>query len=460
MIKIALRVIFLLPVQLFGWTTPVMISSSGQSPVITVDRRGWVHVAFYRVMDEQHFRCDPYYCYYNGTSWSTPINLFPDAKQANNLSICVDTLNRVHITWTDFGAYVGELYYTCYNGTTWIGPVHMADSLPNTSALGMSSLACDSSNNVHLVWQSYPETGNDMEIFYSKFDGDNWSHPINISNDPQGSGMIDLVIDKEQYLHVVWMDYAEDYGVRYSRYNGSSWSPSTLLPDPSRGQSVGPKIAVIDTIPHVVWEERAPRPGVSITAYTYLTDTGWATPETLSSPDKDAYFWDMVSDKNNRIHIVYNQHSSTNYIFNENGVWSIPDSIPQCYGGPALAIDNKNNVLHMVFQRAGTREIWYTKHSLPEIEEDTNSPVITFVLIVPSPISNKIELEYSLPKNDSVTLLISDILGRIIKKVNLGVKSAGKHRYKLKGDIECAGVYFITLKVGNIKITKKIIKFQ
>jgi hypothetical protein len=159
---------------------------------------------------------------------------------------------------------------------------------------------------------------------------------------------------------------------------------------------------------------------------------------------------------------VYRQFGYTYYLFKENGVWSISDTVPEITWKPNLTIDKNSNILHVVWG-LGTGGIWYTQHLLPGVEETTVLfPEEEFCIVSSNPIDNRVELEYTLSKNDSVTLLISDILGRVVKKVSLGIKSAGEHKFIFtlkEGGVKCAGVYFITLKAGNTRITKKIIKF-
>jgi len=444
---------------IFCWTQPIEIpgSDSGDAPCIAVDKNNRIHVVWVNVIDEVE-HCHAFYSCYDGDSWSTPIDITPNAVQANNLSITTDTFGHPHITWTDFVAYAGELYYTSYNGTTWVGPVRMPDILPYTNALGTSRILCDSRNRIHLVWSSvYDAVIENMEVFYTRLEGDTWWHPVKISDDPQGSATPDMALDKNLNLHVVWMDYTGTFGVKYSVGTGDSWSTPVLLPDPTDGQSCYPKIAVdTNNILHVVWEERAPR-ATNFIAYTYCKDSEWAGICTLSTLDDNAWRPQIACDKRNVVHVIWIQGAPFRYRFCENNIWSEIDAIPGTEIGGSPSLIAKDNMLYLICHQGRGYKVKYLTHeSQPGLVE----PVSKFLKIKFEPLVNpligEVKVQYVLFEPMNVTLILSDITGRIIKKVEIGYRFAGVHRYVFNDKLP-AGVYFISLKCNSINLSKKII---
>ena len=67
-------------------------------------------------------------------------------------------------------------------------------------------------------------------------------------------------------------------------------------------------------------------------------------------------------------------------------------------------------------------------------------------------------LEFTSPVDSKVTITVNDVLGRQIENSNLNV-SAGqmiKHAINPNSSLN-AGIYFVTLNLGNQKVTKKLI---
>ncbi len=94
-----------------------------------------------------------------------------------------------------------------------------------------------------------------------------------------------------------------------------------------------------------------------------------------------------------------------------------------------------------------------------------NVGIITFTsqnfspLIYPNPIQQNEVLEYTLTKDESLTLSLYDVNGRLIKNFFIQEKrNAGEHKEELNiGDI-AAGNYLLTLSNGEFKVSVKIVK--
>jgi len=76
----------------------------------------------------------------------------------------------------------------------------------------------------------------------------------------------------------------------------------------------------------------------------------------------------------------------------------------------------------------------------------------------PNPFNNVLKVVYSLPKDENVTITLSNLLGQTIQTVEQNeFKTAGIHRLDINTVNLTEGIYFITFKAGNEIKQKKIV---
>jgi hypothetical protein len=76
----------------------------------------------------------------------------------------------------------------------------------------------------------------------------------------------------------------------------------------------------------------------------------------------------------------------------------------------------------------------------------------------PNPFNPMTKINYDLPKDAKVTLIIYDILGREMKRlVNNEFKSAGKYSIEFNGQSFASGVYFYRLVSDKFVEVKKMV---
>ena len=78
-------------------------------------------------------------------------------------------------------------------------------------------------------------------------------------------------------------------------------------------------------------------------------------------------------------------------------------------------------------------------------------------LSVNNPIFSSADIQYSIPSNGNIELVLFDIVGNKIGVLENGSKNAGMHSYKLNTGGFSKGIYFIHLDFEGMTITKKII---
>lgn len=74
----------------------------------------------------------------------------------------------------------------------------------------------------------------------------------------------------------------------------------------------------------------------------------------------------------------------------------------------------------------------------------------------PNPFNGTTAIDVKLQKNANVSIIVSDLLGRVITNNNLGNVNAGTLHYTLSSDNLNQGIYFYTVVVGNEKTTRKM----
>ena len=198
-----------------------------------------------------------YYSYYNGSSWSAPLNISNNGTASELPRIVIDSKDNVHIIWTD-----GLLWHADY---TYSGQQNLyyrkKDSNGNWSAIrqlthsyaNWPDIAVDRSDNLHIIF-----TGLERELYYFKWNGVEWSNPAliiepvvnnfspDISCEPNGSG-----------LHLVWYNNSNGQKILYSHYDGNSWSSPEEINDSDLTYYANyPSIAVDSSNnPHITWQE-------------------------------------------------------------------------------------------------------------------------------------------------------------------------------------------------------------
>jgi len=75
----------------------------------------------------------------------------------------------------------------------------------------------------------------------------------------------------------------------------------------------------------------------------------------------------------------------------------------------------------------------------------------------PNPINPATTIEFELPKEDNIKILVHDILGREVHRINENRMKAGKYKFEFNGLNLSSGIYFYTMYYSKGKITKKMI---
>ncbi|MEZ4690396.1 MAG: YCF48-related protein [Ignavibacteria bacterium] len=93
------------------------------------------------------------------------------------------------------------------------------------------------------------------------------------------------------------------------------------------------------------------------------------------------------------------------------------------------------------------------------VNENNNGVVMDYVLFqnYPNPFNPNTKIEFELPKNENVKLIIYDLLGREVNTLVNDNLSAGKHEAVFDGLNLSSGIYFYKLETENFSQTKRMI---
>ncbi len=243
----------------------------------------------------------------SNSDWSTPLNLFEGLGSLSEPALASDQTGKIHAFW----AYEEEdspmaIFYTRWDGQNWTNPV---DVIAMSSIQGPSAVV-DQFGQIHLIWSGPEDT-----LFYSSSNvtdaasANGWSSPLLLAS---SNAHAQISVDQNGVLHVVYPALMEE-GVKYlsSEDSGKTWTPPSLISNVVNANAttdfarfnLGPNGYI-----YVVWTELAspigwPPKGVY---FAQSTDHGnsWSAPIELAG----AGFLEaniVVSDKDT-IHVAWN----------------------------------------------------------------------------------------------------------------------------------------------------------
>jgi hypothetical protein len=267
---------------------------------------------------------------------------------------------EIFVVWQQYSEpgndFLARIYFTSFDGENWSTPV------PITDTLGMDwtpNIAVDTLGFPHVVWGSYA-TG---EIYHQGFNGLSWSSPRNISQNAGESFFPQIAIDHKNTIHFVWHDNTTGSLVGYYRcFDGVSWSPTVIFSD-SLNEVRNPRIAIDpQNNLHVSFHCYTGPPSSNWDVfYRKCQDGLWSnltrlTTDTLKSSDSD-----IAITSDGRPVVVWDQAGhlppigpSTRYIYTTtlgDSAWTIPQCVANTsYStGASVAID-REDCSHVVWE--------------------------------------------------------------------------------------------------------------
>ncbi|HDP98033.1 MAG TPA: exo-alpha-sialidase [bacterium] len=161
---------------------------------------------------------------------------------------CIDRApdGTVMCIWGTKANHNNSILWTTYDDLfeTWNPAQVLAEGTPDRNT---PSLVADDNNHFHATWS------NNFRIYYSQYDGVQWSTPVMVQKDTLNANKNSIVIDSNGYIWITYSTYYqaddinEELFIAHSTDNGVTWSdPDTI------GANVVPGIVTSSfSVPHL-----------------------------------------------------------------------------------------------------------------------------------------------------------------------------------------------------------------
>ncbi len=317
--------------------------------------------------------------------WDPEVNLTPEYVGAGAPNIAVDSLGRVHAVYAAQPSGQSlRFFYRVRIGSTWSAPQDLPG--PNHKE-PEAAMAMDASGHLHVVgiYRVDGTANTPYTVYYWEYDGSTWAGPTMLSsgqgNDANNCGSVNIVVDRNQDLHVIWSQDGMTGGegdIMYRKRQGGIWQAIQNVTRNNPGTSYGsssPDIAVArngNTV-HVVWHDDFLNNGFQV-YYTRNTNLGDPAAWLPSGQWRQMSTGDygkaprVIVDRNDDPNVWWIDRfgGSTNvlaYSRQTAGVWTAAANWG-AIGHQGAAFD-ANNVMHFLYTDApgGTTELYYRRYN-------------------------------------------------------------------------------------------------
>jgi hypothetical protein len=180
--------------------------------------------------DVSHYKI--YASRWNGTSWEPDMQVSPpDGFHHWFCSIAVGSDGTPHVVWCEVPHYL--IYYSYYNGSSWTNPIIINDtSIVQAASWADPRIVIDSNGNLNVSWTGIEINAPDRDIFYSNYNGVQWSSATQITQDSIfNEWYSDIAVDNPNNIWITWdrQGGSDQFRVYASHYDGNSWSNETRL---------------------------------------------------------------------------------------------------------------------------------------------------------------------------------------------------------------------------------------
>jgi len=279
---------------------PLNVVGSAGPPQLAVDKSGTVHMVWPKFITAGDI--DLYYAQRGSDGvWSSPQNI-SNIFESWGPQLAVEGNGVVHVAWSELlpGDHKAIYYSRRGNDGIWSSPQDISGGVGWLDPL---QLALDGNGVIHVVWKC------GVDLYYARRESNGvWSTPQRISGDVSWSGGFRFVVDEGGGIHVVWEAIVKDiYYVR--RGNDGTWSSIQNISHNS-GSSEKAQVVVNESgIVYVVWTDDTP--GQPDIYYAWRGNDGlWSSPQNISANSGSSSFPEMVIDRDGVIHIAWQDSTS------------------------------------------------------------------------------------------------------------------------------------------------------
>ena len=333
------------------------------------------------------------------------------------------------------------------------------------------SLAETTDGDLWLVWSSRRTIGG-YEIYYSVFDGAEWSAKTRLTDDPGADTGPCVAQTPDGLVWVAWSSDRWDANAEIccQTFDGTNWSATYRLTADSGADLTPALVSMGDGTLWAVWA--SDRGGHFEIYYKVFDGVSWSEDMMLAATSDDAGSPTVVRASDGEIWLAYCKANGIFYKMFVGGQWS---DEARLYSGvlmdcdPSLAQTDDGRVwLAYASTRDGNPDVYaqqtngsVTSGSQPR-GGDVPTPGFVLCLPRPNPFSSETLIRYRLPGKTGVDLAIYSVLGQRIRTLAAAGLEAGEHVATWDGRSQSGeqvpgGVYFCHLSAGKIRLTQKVL---
>jgi len=230
-----------------GWSSPARVAT-GERPTLVVDGEGTVHALF---ANEFGGNWEIYYVRWEGSRWTLPRNISYTSGASGMPRIALASDGILHAVWADTTPGYSVIYHGYQQGSFWVN-----QPIPNARG-SVPALAIDGEGLLHVVWQDQDTPSSPFEIYYSRWDGEEWTLPENISATADAhSAIADLDLDSRATAYLVWEEEEDGGWQIYHSYGGVGyWSVPINISQSANECHLASVVITPQDYLHVAWEE-------------------------------------------------------------------------------------------------------------------------------------------------------------------------------------------------------------
>ncbi len=324
----------------------------GMASSLSLDSSAQPHITYFD-MSQQRFK----YAYMDGSTWA--IETMDETE--GRTSLVLDSSNRPHIAYWQC---CGEGRYTFYDGTAW--QTEVFDRIEGLWLV--SSLVFDSQGRPHIGYGGRTGVGvgsYEFPMRYAYLGATGWQ----TQTLPVEGSLYDLVLDRQNFPHVVYLEDAVHPALVYAYYDGASW---IIEPIPVRGKPISASLA-LDRAgqPHIVYSNGP---------LTYARRSGaeWQL-QTVDDVFHEYSYPTLILDSLDRPHISYGT-TALRYVYYDGIQWQA--ETVDAEGGieeSSLALDAAG-LVHISYR--GDGQLKYAYQETRAILPNAGGPVGLYALAV------------------------------------------------------------------------------
>lgn len=442
----------------FGfWNTPQVFGTgtagSGlTNPALIADDNNYFHATW---SDNDRLM----YAQFNGTDWSTPVQVYNDTIKASKSSIVIGSDGKIWVAWSTFSQSddTNEWLLVSHspdNGVTWSDPDTLAkDMHPGvvSYAYCIPHLAVGPNGKIGVA---YREKDTDIsafqQLYFQENDENVWSEPELITgfSDSINCYQASIAYDSKGRLHCAFYTNETDWSsndlgqIYYTwKDEGGSWSdPVAITADPT-GQADYPAIAIgpNDAL-YVVYLQNSYTSGSPLRqVFTVTSDNrglSWSDTIRISDGTVNMDLRSPSIGKHPRLAGI----GGTSFEGGADLLWVEPD---------AMEPDGNS----MVYGRIPWVEASAVKgdplESMPSGYQLSQN--------YPNPFNPTTHIEFQIKVSGKVELKVYNMLGEEVASIIDKEMNAGFHQVNFDASSLASGIYFYKLKANEFVATKKMV---